>query len=215
MGWYFFRIAHSSNLSIYHICDEVIDMLIKNMDPYLEGTEIADFDESKVKFFEYNGVYHSYMLVNNKPYRVRVETIVFNDKGQVFLEKRSEPNTQGLYYKLPGGSVEPNKKFISQAIREVQEEARMNISRVKYTGIHFMVGYDENHAPESLKKKIAMMPIHPVGCINFIYIGDYKSPYTGHIDKEALDDLYKKAKWYDIEDIPFCEEHAAAIKMHK
>ena len=190
-------------------------MILLSMFISLLENEIAGFDESQVKFFQYEGVNNAYINYNGRCYRVRVEMLVFNSEGQVYVEKRNKPDTAGIMYKLPGGSVEPNKSFMSQAIREVQEEAHINTTSVKYTGIHYITEFNVNNAPKWLKDKMAKFPVKYEGTMNFVYVGKYKSKYTGHIDKEAMDDLYKKADFYDVEDIEFREEHLNAIRMYR
>lgn len=176
---------------------------------------IPDFDESQVKFFQYEGVNNAYINFNGKCYRVRVEMLVFNDKGQVYAQKRDKPDTAGIMYKLPGGSAEPNKTFKDQAIREVQEEAHINTTNVTYTGIHYITEFNTNNAPKWLKDKMTKFPVKYEGTMNFVFVGKYKSKYTGHIDKEAMDDLYKLAKFYNVEEIQFREEHLNAIRIYK
>ena len=177
-------------------------------------SEIPDFDESKVKFFYVDDIANAYITYNNKHYRVRVEMLVFNDKGQILVEKKSKPTPAGIMYKIPGGSVEPNKSFISQAIREVKEEARVNVTRVKYTGIHYMVKYDTNNLPQWQREKLKDQPIQYDGFISFVYTGLYKDRFSGKVDEADYDDFYTRAKWYDVNEIPFREEHVNAINTY-
>ena len=177
----------------------------------LENSEIPDFNESDVKYFEEDGTTNSYIVYNGKNYRVRAEMLVFNDKGQVFAELSSKPNITGTTYRIPGGSVEPGKSFMAQAIREVNEEARFKVKGVKYTGIHYMDEFNKDTMPKWMKEKLANHPIQYNGFISFVYTGIYNGKFTGHIAEEDKDDMYKKGKWYNVSDVPFREEHVNAI----
>lgn len=186
-------------------------MLIQNI--MLESSEIPDFKESDVKYFKEDGTTNSYITYNNKNYRVRAEMLVFNDDGKVFAELSSKPNITGTTYRIPGGSVEPGKTFMSQAIREVEEEARFKVKGVKYTGIHYMDEFNKDTMPKWMKEKLAKHPIQYSGFISFVYVGKYNGKFTGNIAEEDKDDMYKKGRWYDVEDVPFREEHLNAIRM--
>ena len=179
----------------------------------LEGSEIPDFNESDVKYFEEDGTTNSYIIYNGKNYRVRAEMLVFNDDGKVFAELSNKPNIIGTKYRIPGGSVEPGKTFMSQAIREVNEEARFKVKGVKYTGIHYMDEFDKDTMPKWMKEKLAKHPIQYSGFISFVYIGKYAGKFTGKIADEDKDDMYKKGRWYDIEEVPFRDEHLSAIRQ--
>ena len=180
----------------------------------LEKSEIPDFNESDVKFFKNtDGSNSAYIIYNGKTYRVRVETLVYNDKGQILAWLMDKVTSAGTMYKIPGGSVEPKKAFIDQAVSEIHEEARITVDNMVYTGVHYMRFFDPSKLPKWQRDKMLKQPMQYDGMLSFVYVGHYTGKYTGKIDPRDVDDLYKHAKFYDIKDIPLIEEHLHAIKM--
>lgn len=182
----------------------------------LEKAEIPDFNESDVKFFkDDDGTNNAYIIYNGKTYRVRVETLVYNDKGQILAWLMDKVTSAGTMYKIPGGSVEPKKKFIDQAVSEIHEEARITVDNMVYTGIHYIRFFDTSKLPKWQLEKFRNRPMQYAGMISFVYVGHFTGKYTGKIAPEDMDDLYKYAKFYDIKDIPLIEEHLHALRLNK
>ena len=172
--------------------------------------------ESDVKFFKTtDGSNAAYIKYNGKIFRVRVETLVYNDKGQIFAWILDKPTSAGIMYKIPGGSVEPNKPFIDQAVSEIHEEARFTVDNMVFTGIHYLRYYDTSKLTQAQRDKLAKQPIQNDGMVSFVYVGHYTGKFTGKIDPKDMDDIYKYGKWYDVKAIPLIEEHLRALRLNK
>ncbi|MCS7299391.1 MAG: NUDIX hydrolase [Spirochaetia bacterium] len=66
--------------------------------------------------------------------RIRVQAVIFNDKGALLLVKHSKNNKE--YYVLPGGGVEYGERLVDALLRELKEELDIsNVYSVKYVGI--------------------------------------------------------------------------------
>lgn len=66
---------------------------------------VLEKQKFQILFLEYKG----------KNYRVRVETLIYNDQGMLYIGKRTDTtNKDGVYYDIPGGSVEPGKDLEEQ-----------------------------------------------------------------------------------------------------
>ena len=59
--------------------------------------------------------------------------LIFNDMGQVLLTRQ---NYGGRYYALPGGAIEPGETPHAAAIREVLEEAGVQIHLERLIGLY-------------------------------------------------------------------------------
>lgn len=66
--------------------------------------------------------------------RIRVQAVIFDDKGALLLVKHSKHNRE--YYVLPGGGVEYREKLVDALLRELKEELNIvEVYSVKYIGI--------------------------------------------------------------------------------
>lgn len=66
--------------------------------------------------------------------RIRVQAIIFNDKGALLLVKHSKDNKE--YYVLPGGGVEYRERLVDALLRELKEELNIvDVYSVKYVGM--------------------------------------------------------------------------------
>ena len=175
------------------------------------GLPIGKIKESDIKFFKEDGTNNAYINYNGQIFRVRVEMIVINDDGKILAEKLDKPNIIGLEYKLPGGSVEPYKTFIEQAIAEVHEEARVTVDNVVFSGIYHIAYINKDGLSDKQKEKLAKHKVQWDGMLSFIYTGHYTGKYTGKVAKEDYDDFFKKANWYNVKDINLCDEHHRAL----
>lgn len=65
----------------------------------------------------------------NKPYRLSVKAVIFDDANRILLLKRS-PESKGNPDKwdLPGGKVDPGENFEEALHREIFEETGLNVS---------------------------------------------------------------------------------------
>ncbi|EKN42356.1 MutT/nudix family protein, partial [Clostridium botulinum CFSAN001627] len=61
-----------------------------------------------------------------------VAIVIFNDKKQVLLQKRSDVCLWGI----PSGHVEPGETVTNAAIREVLEETGLDVEVVRFIGVY-------------------------------------------------------------------------------
>lgn len=153
-----------------------------------------EFDDNPVQtgfINEKSNRWNSLVKIDNKNYRERCEVLIFKE-NKVFLAKKNKDD-----YKVPGGSTEPDKTISSQAIREVQEEAGINIKNIKY----FMTYRSEyKFVPDWVKK----FPKDKqwIGHFNHLFIADYDGKYTGEVESVDKDPfIYNNGKFYNIDDV--------------
>lgn len=137
-------------------------------------------------FYGKNGVWNSIVTFSgdNRLYRKRVETIVIRDGKEVFVKQK--PN--GEYF-LPGGSTEKDIPDIQQAENECNEEARLNVKNIMSTGITYKV------LKEAKWAKNQDFEINWQGYVTDVYIAEYDSKFTGHIDDCDKDPFIMSGKW--------------------
>lgn len=68
---------------------------------------------------------------------VGAEVLVINDDNKILLIKNPKRG-----WELPGGGVEKGETIPDAAIREVKEEAGIDIELVKFCGVHQNLTYD-------------------------------------------------------------------------
>ena len=56
---------------------------------------------------------------------------IFNDQGEVLLQRRGDSNKWGF----PGGAIEPGKTPETTAVREVKEETGLDVSVGRLIGV--------------------------------------------------------------------------------
>ncbi|HDK7167461.1 TPA: NUDIX domain-containing protein [Clostridium botulinum] len=61
-----------------------------------------------------------------------VAIVIFNDKKQILLQKRSDVGLWGI----PSGHVEPGETVINAAIREVFEETGLHVKVARFIGVY-------------------------------------------------------------------------------
>lgn len=126
-----------------------------------------------------------------KVFRNRVEVLIFNKRGQIYLCKEKG------FYRVPGGSIEKNKNNFEQVISEAKEEARLNIVNVQSTGITYIRFFSKPYT-------LPGSSIYWDGVQNKIYTAEYSSRYNGNIKKSLKDGhMVKTGKFYNIEDVFF------------
>lgn len=143
-------------------------------------------------YYGKNGVWNSIVTFPNDPklYRERVETIVVRSNKEVYLKRKPD----GTYF-LPGGSTEKGKTHVEQAIAECQEEAKINVKNIKYSGVTYKAVHS---VPEWVKKD--KFDIEWQGTVNKVFIAEYDGKYTGHIDNVDMDKFIGSGKWYPIKE---------------
>ncbi|MCH7652508.1 MAG: NUDIX domain-containing protein [Chloroflexi bacterium] len=58
--------------------------------------------------------------------------IVFNEQGQVLLQRRADVG----FWELPGGKVDPGETVEQGAVREVFEETNLRVEIVRFVGVY-------------------------------------------------------------------------------
>ena len=150
--------------------------------------------------------------IKGKQYRARVETIIIKD-GKIYAQKLDAPNKYGYGCKFPGGGIEPNISVERSAEEECNEEARINVDGLKYTGINYQVDFNGNY-PEWHIKKLWPLGLKYEGSLCYIFVGYYDSPYEGIVDAIDYDDLFKHGDFYDMQELDLLPEHIKAIERY-
>lgn len=146
----------------------------------------------------------------NKLYRGRVETLVIRYNKFIYLKFLPKYlQTESMKYLIPGGSYEKNISHIEQAINECHEEARFDITNVRYTGIT----YTEDRVPP--KKAIINNKVNWSGLYNEVYIAEYNGEYNDLIPKFDEDNLIASGKFYNLYKVYsyLKPEHQKAIEI--
>lgn len=164
--------------------------------------------------------WNSIYMVNGKPYRVRVETLVFNKEGKILAVKKDKVTKYGTMYSLPGGSTEPKTLPSKQAELECLEEARVKIKNIQYTGITYqgtVTPYPnpyenpKNKIEEQKKKDYFMY----YGYIVYVFVAEYDGKYKGEIDQFDEDKKFAQScNFYNKNEINWRKEHIEAIKFY-
>ena len=141
--------------------------------------------------------------------RDRVEVLVIKDDKELFLRMYGN-NT----YRLPGGGKEHDKTPEEQAIAETREEARLNITNCRDTGIEwcrvFSTPGEKAYLEGDKNHNILWYGDH-----TNLYIADFESYYDGEVkDIDQDKDLTSHGKFMDINLIWIFlkKEHKDALK---
>lgn len=143
-------------------------------------------------FYGDNGVWNSIIKFpgDKRIYRGRVETLVIKDFKSVYLKKSSDGT-----FKLPGGSFDKDIPNIDQAVNECQEEARLNVRNIQSTGISMK---EYKGTPKwALEKSLITWN----GYYTELYIAEYDSKFTGHIDDVDRDPFMLSGKFYPLKEV--------------
>ncbi len=98
---------------------------------------------------------------------------------------------------FPGGGWDPNEDPMDAAIRETKEEAKFVVTGATYCGE--LIEYSKNIA-KWVKENIPKDQWW-AGYYSKIYVGIYKSKYTGKVDEVDQDPEMASGKWYPYEEI--------------
>lgn len=140
-----------------------------------------------------NGETHSLVMVKGNPRKLRYRAEMLVVKGdRVFLNFRKKGGIS-----LPGGGLEPDEDPKESAIRETQEEIRVNVKNAKYVGS--IVG-SYNHIPAWMKLTVKKED-QWTGYYTLCFIGTYESDYTGKVKLKDQDSLYRTGKFRKISDV--------------
>lgn len=164
--------------------------------------------------------WNSIYMVKGKPYRVRVETLIFNKQGEVLVVKKDKPTKYGVMYSLPGGSIEPDTIPSQQAALECLEEARIIIKNIRYTGIMYQgpVNPPPNpyeHPKNEIEEQKKADYFTYYGYIVYVFVAEYDKKYKGEIDPFDEDKKFVQAcEFVNIKEIDWRLEHIQAIKFY-
>lgn len=145
----------------------------------------------------------------DKPMRGRSSMLILRRSGgkwQVYFKKDDE---SGHEYHAPGGGWNPDETPMEAAIRESREEARINVSDISYGGT--LIEYHTKVA-DWVKENIPEDEWW-YGYYSRIFVGQYQSTYSGHIDDIDKDPEISSGEWYDVDKVigSITKEYANAI----
>ena len=134
--------------------------------------------------------------------RLRGYNELWRARSSMIILHKEEDKWYGLFNlsdtgdSVPGGGWDCGELPVETAIREAREEVRVNVADVSYEGtlleIHDTVhGWVKEHVPDKEK-----------WWYNYytrIFVGQYRSEYTGKINPRDLDPIINRVKWYPIE----------------
>lgn len=127
---------------------------------------------------------------------VAATTLVFNKKGEILLNLRSDTNTWGI----PGGSMELFESIEDTAIRELKEETNIDIKSLELVTV--LSGNDYFFEYPNGDKMCTVIVLFKV------------TNYDGEI--KVNDDESKKVEFFSLEHLPELESRAMnIIKMIK
>lgn len=83
-------------------------------------------------------------MARNEKAIFTVLVMVENEKGQLLMQKRLDPDWPGICF--PGGHVEPGESFTNAAVRETWEETGLTIEDPRLVGVkQFQTKNDERY----------------------------------------------------------------------
>lgn len=159
-------------------------------------------------YYDKENNWNSLVTINKhrgKVFRDRVEVLIFNSKGQLYLCKENG------YFRVPGGSVEKNIPNYKQVQLEALQEAKMNITNIHNTGIHYVRFFNKPYIPYNSS-------IYWDGVHNNVYTAEFVSRYNGDVKKSLKDmSMVRHGKFYDLRDVYdyLKPEYKKAIEIYK
>lgn len=130
-------------------------------------------------------------------YRGRSTMIILSqDRKEIFLAKND--NDDDVYpYRMPGGGWDENEDHMFTAIREAREEARMEVTDVKfmncYCYVHEVADWVKNNVPKE---------IWWAGYYTEVFVGIHNGSYMGKVEKQDQDNrMNKTGKFYPINQV--------------
>ena len=112
--------------------------------------------------------------------RGRSEMLVLDETNtKVFLDLHKVGS-----YKISGGSWNENEDYMAAAIRETQEEMRINVKDIVYAG-GYITYYSNINGQHNIPKQYRW-----IGTYTQLYIGTEDGTYTKPIAKKDQDDIY-------------------------
>ena len=158
---------------------------------------------------------NSCLILNGKKYRVRVETLIYNEDGYILAAKINKQNSMGACYKVPGGSAERGKTLEQQAIAESQEEVRANVKDIHFTGIWYTNEFDDSddkRLGDETRSWLEKVGLKYDGFITILFVGKYAGKYTGRVKEVDKVDWIKDVKFYDPKELNLIKPHQLALQ---
>jgi hypothetical protein len=158
------------------------------------------------KMNDYGGRVTAVAFINandKNKYKARVETLIFNDKLEIFAMLTNKP----WKIELPGGTVEidytdhinnPPVMDILNSIAqaEIYEESKIVTKELVFGNQYRYYTYDKN-GDNKWQKKLQEQGLDVIGDISFIYTATYLGPYTCTVDEvDNYPEMVKKGKFY-------------------
>ena len=162
----------------------------------------------EVEYFMYDDVWNSLIVKDGKKYRDRVEILLFDEKGRLFIGRKSNGK-----YTIPGGSSEPYMPCARvQVVHECEEEALITPKNVRRAGYYERMYDDNNPMGEWFKT----LPIIYDGMMVDVYTGQYDKPYTGEVEEKNRSQALANGEFVDVESIwdELIPEHKAVIMSY-
>lgn len=141
-------------------------------------------------YYDVNGNWNNISVFEKYPgkiFRSRVEVLIFNDHNELYMLTYKDGK-----YRIPGGGVEKDRSFKYQVEKESEEEARIMLGRIDYTGISYFKLFSDNRYKNC---KVNWDGVH-----NRVYVAYFKDWYRGNIKESVKDnDMYKYGRFIPFE----------------
>lgn len=138
-----------------------------------------------------DGKWNSVIFKNGKYFRNRVETLIINDAGDIFIHRYGKNNEK---YRIPGGGVERDGDKAKQAYQECKEEAFIIINNIQHSGIVTEELFNDRRNTDEV--------ITYDGKITTLFTARYVSKYTGHIPEVDKDyGMKNEGRFYPFNEI--------------
>ena len=157
-------------------------------------TEFNLDDAIKDGGFYHKGVWNSLIKYKGKLCRYKVETLILDGKGNVYLQK-----VENGKYRIPGGSTEKICSNIEQAVRECLEEARIIVKDIIYSGVNYIENTTQKQKQWAVEHD---MPIVYDAYLHELYIAKFdRYDKVFKPDPKDYDDMFKTGRFYPISDL--------------
>ena len=155
-----------------------------------------DIIDIKFEMDEKEKRWNSIVLVEGvapKTLRGRSECLVIKD-NMIYLDETesgicSKGKLAKIKYDVPGGGWDPNEPHDICAIRETNEEAKIDVKDVQFIDNYLSI---DKERPEGC---------YCDGLFSKVYIGKYAGKYTGPVADVDRADIAVSGNWYKIDDV--------------
>lgn len=167
-------------------------------------------DDCKLKVVDTTLVGCDGPSIRREIYRERAEVLVLKGNNLNNLEVFMRYVNRHIPYRIPGGSMKPNRGIVYTAIKETQEEAKITVRKIRYMNdytdtVHFQQ-YKLNDDNE--------VSVRYTGNFNHVCVAMYDSIYTKNVAFIDSDpDMTKRGKFYKYKEVKSLlkAEHIQAI----